>query len=208
MLFNWTFFRNKYVMAHNILICGDSFAADWTVKRAGIGWPNLLAKDFSVTNLAQAGCSEYKIFKQITSVDITAFSHVIISHTSPLRLVVREHPVHKTDSLHHSSDLIYADIKEHSKKFKNLLPIVDYFENYFDMESAVFMHTLLCEKICSITNVIYPKIIHVVNSEWSNLYQFKDMLNFAEVHRDNPGYFNHYSAIGNHIIYDIIKQHL
>ena len=28
----------------NILICGDSFAADWTVKYAGQGWPNLLAQ--------------------------------------------------------------------------------------------------------------------------------------------------------------------
>ena len=48
-----------------ILICGDSFAADWTVKYPGQGWPNMLAEIHEVTNLAQAGCSEYKILKQL-----------------------------------------------------------------------------------------------------------------------------------------------
>jgi len=46
-----------------ILICGDSFAADWTVKYPGQGWPNMLAQQHEIVNLAQAGCSEYKIFK-------------------------------------------------------------------------------------------------------------------------------------------------
>ena len=52
-----------------ILILGDSFATDWTSKYPqGKGWPNLLAEKFDVTNLAQAGISEYKILKQIKSV--------------------------------------------------------------------------------------------------------------------------------------------
>ena len=48
-----------------ILICGDSFAADWTIKYPGQGWPNMLSQQYEIVNLAQAGCSEYKILKQL-----------------------------------------------------------------------------------------------------------------------------------------------
>ena len=49
---------------NNILIIGDSFAADWTVKYPTVvGWPNLLAKNYNVVNLAQAGAGEYKIYQ-------------------------------------------------------------------------------------------------------------------------------------------------
>ena len=48
----------------NILICGDSFAADWTKKYDGTGWVNMLTKDHTITNIAEAGVSEYKIYKQ------------------------------------------------------------------------------------------------------------------------------------------------
>ena len=34
-----------------ILIAGDSFATDWTKKYEGIGWVNMLCKDFDVTNI-------------------------------------------------------------------------------------------------------------------------------------------------------------
>ena len=55
----------------HLLIIGDSFAADWSVKYADKkGWPNFLAEKYSVTNLAQAGCSEYKIKKQLDSVNL------------------------------------------------------------------------------------------------------------------------------------------
>ncbi len=42
-----------------LLIAGDSFAADWLSGESG--WPNLLANEYDVTNVAQAVCSEYKI---------------------------------------------------------------------------------------------------------------------------------------------------
>ena len=51
-------------MKKKILIAGDSFAADWTVKYKGEGWVNTLCKDYDVTNVAQAGVSEYKIYNQ------------------------------------------------------------------------------------------------------------------------------------------------
>ena len=51
-----------------LLICGDSFAADWQVKYPqGQGWCNLITQYYHVTNVAQAGCSEYRIYQQFLS---------------------------------------------------------------------------------------------------------------------------------------------
>ena len=45
----------------NVLIAGDSFAAEWPGSN---GWVKLLAKKYNVKNVAQAGVSEYKILQQ------------------------------------------------------------------------------------------------------------------------------------------------
>lgn len=188
----------------NILICGDSFAADWTVKYSGQGWPNMIANDYNVTNLAQAGCSEYKIYKQLTSIDLNQFDKIIISHTSPYRIPIKIHPVHAKDLLHKNSDLIYTDIKEHSKTNTNLSSIIDFFENYFDIESSLFVHNLICEKIDKITKSI--PTIHLTNSDWNGLYLFDNMLNFEYLFKSNRGLINHYDEKGNQIIYRAIKN--
>jgi hypothetical protein len=189
-----------------LLICGDSFAADWTVKFTGVGWPNLLSKNYQVTNLAQAGCSEYKIYQQLVSVNLTHFDRIIISHTSPYRIPVKEHPVHANDKLHKNSDLIYTDIKEHSKTNKKLLPIVDFFEKYFDMDSAPFIHSLICKEIDHLT--LSTPTLHLTNLNWENLYMFKNMLNFEFLFKTNRGILNHYDDEGNQIIYDLIVKRL
>ena len=101
----------------HVLIVGDSFAADWSAKHCDLfGWPNLLAKHHTVTNLAQAGVSEYKIYKQLISVDLSQFDLVIVAHTSPYRVVTRSHPVHYNNSLHKHADLLFGDIEYHYKK--------------------------------------------------------------------------------------------
>ena len=115
-----------------ILICGDSFAADWSIKYPErLGWCNWLSENHSVTNIAQAGAGEYKLLKQIQATDLNKFDAVIVSHASPNRLYCTAHPVHNNDVLHHNADLIYADIKDHaatnadahhSFPSKNLLP--------------------------------------------------------------------------------------
>jgi len=64
-----------------VLICGDSFSADWTVKYSGQGWPNQIAQLANVTNLSQAGCGEYKIYLQLASADLDQYeSHQPQSH--------------------------------------------------------------------------------------------------------------------------------
>ena len=187
-----------------ILICGDSFAADWTVKYSGQGWPNMIANDYNVTNLAQAGCSEYKIYKQLKSIDLNQFDKIIISHTSPYRIPIKIHPVHSNDLLHKNSDLIYSDIKDHSQTDNKLLSIVDFFENYFDFESAIFNHTLICKEIELITSSY--NTIHVISIDWNNLYLFDNMLNFEYLFKSNRGLINHYDEKGNQLIYKTIKN--
>ena len=154
-----------------ILICGDSFAADWTIKYPGKGWPNLLAEKHTVTNLAQAGCSEYRIWQQLKSVDLDKFNSIIVSHTSPYRLFVKNHPVHHSDILHHSSDLIYNDIKDHSKLNRRLDSIVDYFENYVDLDYLADIHNLICKEIDQLTTG--RPVLHITNMDWHKFYQFK-----------------------------------
>jgi len=193
-------------MHDTLLICGDSFAADWTVKYPGWGWPNKLAECFDVTNLAQPGCGEYKIYQQLLSVDLNKFSTILVSHTSPNRIYVKTHPVHYNDVLHKNSDLIYTDILEHAKNDKSLSSIVDYYENYFDLEYAKFVHSMTCEKIQNLLTTVTGKILHVAHSPWHNLHQFDNMINFEWVFKKHNGFMNHYNDQGNKIICDLIVR--
>ena len=102
-----------------ILIAGDSFAANWRIKHNGAGWVNLLENDYDVKNIAQAGVSEYKILKQIEQENLDNFDMIVISHTSPNRVYITEHPAYNLNPLHRCADLIYSDVKHHLKKNKS-----------------------------------------------------------------------------------------
>ena len=177
-----------------ILIAGDSFAADWSVKYDVQGWPNLLAKQFTVTNVAQAGCGEYKILQQLQHQNLNEYDTIIVSHTSPYRIHVAEHPIHKEDRLHYASDFIYSDVVEHQ-----LIDVQQYFEKYFDTKYAKGIHTLVCKEIANLTATF--NTVHITHSDWTDLYQFKDLLNFNNVHKKYKGFTNHYSIKGNNLVY-------
>jgi hypothetical protein len=189
-----------------ILISGDSFAADWQNAKNVSGWPNLLANDFDVLNIAQAGCSEYKIYKQLLSVDLSNFDGIVIAHTSPNRLYVRNHPVHSSSILHKNSDLIYTDIKEHASVDPNLLPIVDYFEKYFDIEYAEFVHTLICKEIDLMFSNFAGNVIHLTGFDWTNLYQFNELQVFSDLAIHDRGLANHFDTEGNEKVYQTVKK--
>jgi hypothetical protein len=188
-----------------LLICGDSFAADWTVKVKEKGWVNLLAQDYKVTNLAQAGCSEYKILKQLQSVNLDKFDMVLVSHTSPFRLYVPEHPVHHKDKLHKNSCLLYSDVLEHLPDHPELKPVVEYFDKYFDVQYAEYMHNLLLrdiEKLCPINT------LHISHIDWKNLHEFENFVSFKEVFAKHRGSVNHYTEAGNQIVYQSVSNSL
>lgn len=192
-----------------LLIVGDSFAADWTKKYpTANGWPNMLANIYQVTNIAQAGCGEYKILKQLQSQPLDKFNAIIVCHTSPYRIYTKEHPVHTGDALHNGSDLIYTDIKEHSLTNPTLLPLVDYFENYFDLDYAKDVHNMICCSIDKEVTNFRGTVIHVTNFEWVGLYKFKDMLDFTYLLKKHRGDINHYDIHGNEVIYDKLLEKL
>jgi hypothetical protein len=188
-----------------LLICGDSFAADWTIKYKGKGWVNLLADSYAVTNLAQAGCSEYKILKQVQSVDLTKFDMILVSHTSPYRLYVKEHPIHNKDILHKNSCLIYSDVNEYLPAHPELEPITHYLERYFDLEYAEHMHGLLIKEIESICPA---NTVHLSHIEWGDIYQCRNWINFKDIFKHHRGMINHYDDEGNRIIYTAVKHKL
>lgn len=192
-----------------VLICGDSFAADWTVKYVGCGWPNMLAKKYQVTNLAQAGCSEYKILKQLESTDFNQYDRIIVSHTNPYRIYVERHPIHHNDPLHKNCDLIYLDLKEHMDTHPEVVPIIDYFEKYFSFEQAREMHNLLCEKIENKLSHLGDNVIHVINANFDeHTYRFKNMINFEDLFVSNRGLFNHFDDYGNQQVFQKLVKKL
>ena len=193
-------------MTKKILICGDSFAADWSIKYKDYpGWPNLMAQHYQVTNLAQAGVSEYKIWLQLISADLDLFDTIILSHTSPYRIPIENHPLHKNDTLHKNCDLIYLDIK--NSNCDELQPVIDYFEKHFLPEYAHFVHDLIIEKELDYLDKNFSKqIINVTNLNWDGLSVPKNFISFYSVFQKNPGPINHFNQQGNQIIFDRLKE--
>lgn len=190
-----------------ILIIGDSFAADWSVRDNSYpGWPNLLAQNYKVTNLAQAGVSEYKILKQILSVnDLSIYNVIVVAHTSPYRVHTRNHPVHAKDQLHKSADLIYADIEYHSNTFygwvnRSLQAAMQYYRWHFDDEYYESIYCLIREKINSIIGNI--PCITIQNFPTT----FPYTLDAQSIRNEHPGTINHMSEIGNQLVYDAIVK--
>jgi lysophospholipase L1-like esterase len=180
-----------------ILIAGDSFAADWTKKYEGIGWVNMLEKDYDITNIAEAGVSEYKIYKQLVKEKVTNFDKVIISHTSAYRIPVEAHPIHSKDILHHNCDFIYSDIKEH-KNNPEIKCVIDLYEKYFHIDYALFVHDLIVKEI----NQICPNAINITFFNCFN----KNAIQLENIFLENKGTMNHLNEKGNKIIYNKIKK--
>jgi hypothetical protein len=188
-----------------ILICGDSFAADWSVKYSDYpGWPNLLATLHDVTNLAQAGCSEYKIWKQLSSANLSEFDCVVLSHTSPFRLPTELHPDHHADKLHKDCDLIYLDIKNSTDK--SLQSVVEYFEKFFVPEYAIFVHKLIIEHEIQFLKLFKGTLIHVTNLQQEFDYAEHKLISFEKIFNDYKGLINHFSKQGNQMALELILK--
>ena len=201
-----------------ILIIGDSFAADWSVKYTDYpGWPELLAHEHDVTNLAQAGISEYRILQQLESVaDLAQFDLVIVSHTSPYRVHTRRHPVHHRDPLHLSADLILSDIEYHAGRIQNWLnpglkSALGFFHYHFDEKYYETVYTMFRERI---NQRLAGKQVIVINNLPDNLKFATEpvVLDFSADWKENRGLINHFSEVGNRLIHkqinNIIKQHI
>jgi hypothetical protein len=158
----------------------------------------MLESDYEVMNIAQAGVSEYKIYKQLESIDTKKFDKIIISHTSAYRIPIEEHPIHKDDLLHNNCDLIYSDLKEHMEN-----PIakigVDFYENLFNPDYFIFIYHLIIDKIM----LKYPEAIHIT---FFDDFKKDNIYGFEKIFLKNKGLVNHMNEKGNKIIYDKIKK--
>lgn len=180
----------------NILICGDSFASDWTVKNNRPGWVNFLQN----TDIkAQAGVGEYKILKQIQSSDLELYTHIIISHTSPYRIHTLTNPLHTDDVLHYACDFIYEDVKN------RLVDVEKFFTEYFDFEYSLYVHKKICKDIDEITSKY--NTIHINHIDWTDLYKFKDQIDFSKI-KKTINKSNHYSDKQNKIVYNKILDRI
>ncbi len=181
-----------------ILIAGDSFAADWTKKYNGIGWVNMLNNDYDVKNVAEAGVSEYKIYKQLENEKTDEFDYIIISHTSPYRIPVEKHPIHYGDILHNNCDLIYSDLKSYeSNKLAKIA--VDFYENLFYHEYYEFVNDLLIKNILT-------KYKESININFFDKCNYDNIHNMKTIYQKNKGLINHMNEKGNNMVYKKIKK--
>jgi len=193
-----------------ILIIGDSFAANWNVKHSTKGWPNLLSETYEITNLAQAGVSEYRVYQQLISVkNLDTYDLVIVSHTSPYRIYTPKHPVHAGDPLHNNADLMLNDLCHHARKPWNMFntalhSAIKFFIYHTDDDYLETVYRLLREKIN-----FHLRDINVIEvNGHAHLKSFSSnhvVVDFSE--RVNPGETNHLSQEDNlHLCQLLVKQ--
>lgn len=194
-------------MAKRLLIAGDSFAAPYP-NDVDVGWPNLLKGAYDVTNVAQAGISEYKILKQLRKIENIEeqFDLIIVAHTSPYRVHTIK-SVHNT-KLHKNCDLLLSDIE--SKKF-SLDPAIrsakGYFKYHFDPEYYEDIYELLREDIENITKGV--PTLHIDHFDSALKYaKEKFNLNLSKMWPHYRGNINHYTPEGNQIVCARVLENL
>ncbi len=189
----------------NILVTGDSFAAKWPSTK--LGWVDILAHKHNVTNLAQAGCGEYKILKQLESVNLLTFDLIIISHTSPSRVHTPVHPIHK-DGFHKNCDLLAKDVIERNSWFNPSLKTAQgYFKYHYDDTYQCDIYKLIRQQIL---NLVEKKpYISLTHTDISKEFIIEpNNIDFSDLWKKERGPINHYTLEGNLIIYDKIAKHI
>lgn len=190
----------------NLLIAGDSFGAQWPKKNNNIGWPSLLVKDFNVVNVSQAGVGEYKILKQLESVDLNKFDAVVVNHTSPGRVHTRQHPIHSS-GLHKDCDLLYNDIDRPFDLFNRALRSAkSWFQYHYDDQYQIDIYTMLRQEINRKIDRPYLAVSHMPIS--SDLSFEKNHLDLSGVWARHRGDVNHYDKEGNHLVAMSIENEL
>lgn len=191
----------------DILIIGDSFAAQY--PNDSKGWPVLLSNIHNVTNLAQAGVSEYKIWKQLASIDPKDFDMIIVCHTSPYRVHTKQHPIHKTN-LHKDCDLLINDIDGRSSFFNpSLRAAQGYFDHHFDPHYYEDVYQLIRSKIERI--IIHSKTpcLNIDNLEASLPFAREQWnLDLTKFWLLNRGTINHYTEQANNAVLEKILNEI
>ena len=188
-------------MKKTLLIVGDSFACDWSKKYKGVkGWPNLLDKNYNITNIAEAGVSEYKIYLQLKSQNLSKFDKIIVSHTSAYRIPIQEHPIHKGDLLHNKCDIIFSDVKEHIHN-PVMKTAYDFYSEIFYPDYFIFINTLIFNEIYKLSS----NAVHI--TFFDNFYD-ESVKKMENIFLNHKGNINHLDETGNLIVYNQISEYL
>ena len=183
-------------MGKNVLICGDSFAANYQIADAATwGWPNLLAGIHQVTNIAQAGVSEYKIIKQLQSQDLNDYDLTIVVHTSAYRVHIQRHPLHTKSRLHGNCDLIYSDLLASESDNTVVKTALSYYEQIYDREYYRDLYRMMQSTInqwCA----GYP-VLHLCFLNNDCDHPFDNYIDMSDIYQNSPGTVNHLSDQGN-----------
>lgn len=185
-----------------ILLAGDSFSAKWPDSTTG--WPELLKTEFKITNLSQAGVSEYKILKQIKSQNLDDYDLIIVNHTSPFR-VHTVNSIHNT-KLHSNCDLIFTDVEaNYDEKDERVVTAFNWFKYHYDEEYQIDIYKLMREEIArTIGNRRYLAIDH---TSTSSDHKFEtNHLCFKNFWLLNKGVVNHYTEFGNQYVANTVKD--
>lgn len=183
-----------------LAIFGDSFAAP---DPSAVSWPRLLGQHYSVTNHAQAGSSQYRIWQQIQRVDLDAYDLVLCVHTSSQRVFVPHNPLHALSAQHQHCDVIFSDIEGRGDEFSRACQ--GYFRHIHDITYHNDLHNLICERIHRSLTV---PTLHTTHFDYQELYEFPGLLNFHNLFRQHRGHINHYNEQGNRLVYQHLLQHL
>lgn len=188
-------------MKTRLLIVGDSFSSLQLSDK--YGWPALLEKHFSITNLSSPGIGEYKIMRKLLGQDLKKYDGVIISHTSPNRIHCEINPLYPARHLYRNSDIIFADAESKQPNSESII-FIEHFKKIFDFEYYKFIHTNCCREIDLYTKNI--PVIHMTNFDWSGLYRFDRMINFYKYWLNNRGNYVHYTTEANQFIAELLQM--
>lgn len=177
-----------------VAIIGDSFAADGGPD----SWITMLARDYDVINYSQRGISQYRLYCLVEKniVEIDQADHVILFHTSPLRVYIPDQVDYPTRQLasHATCDMIANDVMSSSwNKFADI-----YYRLFFDEQQQQTFYRLLVSDITRLTK----HAIHCSGFTNTNL----QLNSFADIRELHPGNINHFDFNGNVIVYNSIKE--
>ena len=180
-----------------ILIVGDSFS----VPRHEDSWSVKLADIYDILNLSQAGCTEYHILKQLESISVDDFDLVIVCHTSPLRIYVPAHPIHKTGP-HKNAGLLLNDIEYHSNRIRNIFnrslhAARNFIKYHYSEQYQLDIYNLIKNKI---SNII-TKHKRIEMTWWED-----DEFELRKLRLTHPGTINHMTAEANQILLNQILE--
>lgn len=189
-----------------ILIAGDSFATHSRSMHDNMGWPMQIAQTHEVTNVAQAGVSEYKIIKQLHAQNLNAYDAIIVVHTSPNRVHVKQHPLHADSQTHYACDLIYQDLEASESDDPVVHAGLEYFRHVFDPEYYLDIYCMMLSTCNHMTK--HRPTLHVSFFDNRVATPFEHFNCLYNVYRKHPGSVNHLNRTGNTAAYRIINSWL